>query len=54
MSSLADIRQIDYTVVFVPDMATMRWYYGHVLDFVVLHELSPAGSPAYCCSPSLH
>lgn len=53
MSSLADLRQIDYTVVFVRDMAAMRWFYGHVLGFAVLHDLSLAGSPAYCCSPSL-
>jgi lactoylglutathione lyase len=40
MSALAEIRQIDYTVIFARDMAAMRHFYGTVLGFPVLHELS--------------
>jgi catechol 2,3-dioxygenase-like lactoylglutathione lyase family enzyme len=41
MNALAAIRQIDYTVIFARDMAAMRRFYGTVLGFPVLHELSP-------------
>jgi catechol 2,3-dioxygenase-like lactoylglutathione lyase family enzyme len=35
------IRAIDYTVIFVRDMAAMRHFYEGVLGFQVLRELSP-------------
>jgi catechol 2,3-dioxygenase-like lactoylglutathione lyase family enzyme len=35
------IRAIDYTVIFVRDMAAMRRFYGDVLGFPLLRELSP-------------
>ena len=35
------IRSIDYTVIFVRDMAAMRNFYEAVLGFPVLRELSP-------------
>ncbi len=35
------IRAIDYTVIFVRDMAAMRRFYGDVLAFPLLRELSP-------------
>ncbi len=35
------IRAIDYTVVFVRDMAAMRRFYEDVLGFPLLRELSP-------------
>jgi catechol 2,3-dioxygenase-like lactoylglutathione lyase family enzyme len=35
------IRAIDYTVIFVRDMAAMRRFYEHVLALSVLRELSP-------------
>ena len=35
------IRSIDYTVIFVRDMAAMRHFYEAVLGFPVLRELSP-------------
>ncbi len=35
------IRAIDYTVIFVRDMAAMRRFYEHVLAFPLLRELSP-------------
>jgi lactoylglutathione lyase len=40
MTALAEIRQIDYTVIFARDMAAMRHFYGTVLGFPVLNELS--------------
>jgi lactoylglutathione lyase len=40
MNALSEIRQIDYTVIFVRDMAAMRHFYGTVLGFPVLQELS--------------
>jgi lactoylglutathione lyase len=40
MTALSAIRQIDYTVIFARDMAAMRQFYGGVLGFPVLHELS--------------
>jgi catechol 2,3-dioxygenase-like lactoylglutathione lyase family enzyme len=35
------IRAIDYTVIFVRDMAAMRRFYEDVLSFAVARELSP-------------
>jgi catechol 2,3-dioxygenase-like lactoylglutathione lyase family enzyme len=35
------IRAIDYTVIFVRDMAAMRRFYEDVLAFPLLRELSP-------------
>jgi catechol 2,3-dioxygenase-like lactoylglutathione lyase family enzyme len=35
------IRAIDYTVIFVRDMIAMRRFYGDVLGFRLLRELSP-------------
>jgi catechol 2,3-dioxygenase-like lactoylglutathione lyase family enzyme len=35
------IRAIDYTVIFVRDMAAMRSFYEDVLGFPLLRELSP-------------
>ncbi|OKO67295.1 VOC family protein [Bradyrhizobium sp. AS23.2] len=35
------IRAIDYTVIFVRDMAAMRRFYEDVLVFPLLRELSP-------------
>lgn len=35
------IRAIDYTVIFVRDMAAMRRFYENVLGFPLLRELSP-------------
>src|ERR1700761_1079596 len=35
------IRAIDYTVIFVRDMTTMRNFYEGVLGFPMLRELSP-------------
>ena len=35
------IRAIDYTVVFVRDMAAMRHFYEDVLGFALSRELSP-------------
>ncbi|MFT4120126.1 VOC family protein [Bradyrhizobium sp.] len=35
------IRAIDYTVIFVRDMAAMRRFYEEVLAFPLLRELSP-------------
>ncbi|WIW43982.1 VOC family protein [Bradyrhizobium sp. 62B] len=35
------IRAIDYTVIFVRDMAAMRRFYEDVLAFALLRELSP-------------
>lgn len=40
-SAFQSIRAIDYTVVFVRDMAAMRAFYENVLGFAVLRELSP-------------
>ncbi len=40
MPALSAIRQIDYTVIFARDMAAMRHFYGSVLGFPVLQELS--------------
>lgn len=35
------IRAIDYTVIFVRDMAAMRYFYERILGFSVARELSP-------------
>jgi catechol 2,3-dioxygenase-like lactoylglutathione lyase family enzyme len=40
-SAFKAIRAIDYTVVFVRDMAAMRRFYENVLGLVVQRELSP-------------
>lgn len=40
-SPFAAIRAIDYTVIFVRDMDAMRRFYGDVLGFPLLRELSP-------------
>jgi lactoylglutathione lyase len=41
MSALSSIRQIDYTVIYARDMASMRHFYGTVMGFALLRELSP-------------
>src|SRR5438309_7454928 len=40
-SPFGAIRAIDYTVIFVRDMAAMRRFYEEVLAFPLLRELSP-------------
>ena len=40
-SAFQGIRAIDYTVIFVRDMAAMRRFYQDVLGFPLLRELSP-------------
>jgi catechol 2,3-dioxygenase-like lactoylglutathione lyase family enzyme len=40
-SAFRAIRAIDYTVVFVRDMAAMRRFYEDILGFPLLRELSP-------------
>ena len=40
-SAFQAIRAIDYTVIFVRDMAAMRRFYEDVLGFSLLRELSP-------------
>jgi len=40
-SPFQNIRAIDYTVIFVRDMAAMRRFYEGVLGFAVARELSP-------------
>ena len=40
-SPFRSIRAIDYTTVFVRDMAAMRAFYEHVIGFVPSRELSP-------------
>ena len=40
-SAFRAIRAIDYTVVFVRDMAAMRRFYGDILRFPLRRELSP-------------
>jgi catechol 2,3-dioxygenase-like lactoylglutathione lyase family enzyme len=39
-SAFRAIRAIDYTVIFVRDMAAMRRFYEEILGFPVLRELS--------------
>ncbi|WP_029583247.1 VOC family protein [Bradyrhizobium sp. URHD0069] len=41
-SAFQAIRAIDYTVIFVRDMAAMRRFYEDILGFPLLKELSPA------------
>jgi lactoylglutathione lyase len=41
MNALSTIRQIDYTVIYVRDMLAMRRFYGSVMGFELLRELSP-------------
>lgn len=41
MSPFKSIRAVDYTVVFVRDMAAMRRFYEDVMGFVLTRELSP-------------
>jgi len=40
-SAFQAIRAIDYTVVFVRDMAAMRRFYEDILGFPLVRELSP-------------
>lgn len=40
-SAFRAIRAIDYTVIFVRDMAAMRRFYEDVLGFPAVRELSP-------------
>jgi catechol 2,3-dioxygenase-like lactoylglutathione lyase family enzyme len=40
-SAFQSIRAIDYTVIFVRDMAAMRRFYEDILRFPLLRELSP-------------
>jgi catechol 2,3-dioxygenase-like lactoylglutathione lyase family enzyme len=40
-SAFQSIRAIDYTVIFVRDMAAMRRFYEDVLGFALARELSP-------------
>ena len=40
-SAFQGIRAIDYTVIFVRDMAAMRSFYEGILGFPLLRELSP-------------
>jgi catechol 2,3-dioxygenase-like lactoylglutathione lyase family enzyme len=41
MSAFKAIRAIDYSVIFVRDMAAMRRFYEDVLGFPMVRELSP-------------
>jgi catechol 2,3-dioxygenase-like lactoylglutathione lyase family enzyme len=41
MKALGAIRAIDYTVIFVRDMAAMRRFYEDILGFHLTRELSP-------------
>ncbi|WP_341910256.1 VOC family protein [Ferrovibrio terrae] len=40
-SAFQAIRAIDYTVIFVRDMAAMRRFYEDIMQFPLLRELSP-------------
>jgi catechol 2,3-dioxygenase-like lactoylglutathione lyase family enzyme len=40
-SAFKGIRAIDYTVIFVRDIAAMRRFYEDILGFPLLRELSP-------------
>lgn len=40
-SSFKAIRAIDYTVIFVRDMAAMRRFYEDIIGLALLRELSP-------------
>ena len=39
-SAFQVIRAIDYTVIFVRDMEAMRYFYGNIMEFPLLRELS--------------
>jgi catechol 2,3-dioxygenase-like lactoylglutathione lyase family enzyme len=41
MSAFKAIRAIDYTVIYVRDLATMRRFYEDVLQLKVIRELTP-------------
>jgi catechol 2,3-dioxygenase-like lactoylglutathione lyase family enzyme len=41
MSAFKSIQAIDYTVIFVRDMAAMRRFYEGILGFPLVRELSP-------------
>jgi catechol 2,3-dioxygenase-like lactoylglutathione lyase family enzyme len=41
MSAFKAIRAIDYTVIYVRDLAAMRRFYEDVLGFELIRELSP-------------
>ncbi len=41
-SAFKAIRAIDYTVIFVRDMAAMRRFYEDIIGFPLLRELSPS------------
>ena len=41
-SAFQAIRAIDYTVIFVRDMAAMRRFYQDILGFPLVRELSPS------------
>ena len=40
MQALGHIRQIDYTVIFAPNMEAMRHFYETVMEFPLLRTLS--------------
>ncbi|MEP6823177.1 MAG: VOC family protein [Ramlibacter sp.] len=40
MNALSSIRQLDYTVIHARDMAAMRRFYGTVMGFPLLREMS--------------
>lgn len=40
MTALSSIRQLDYTVIHARDMAAMRHFYGTVMGFPLLREMS--------------
>ena len=40
MQALSQIRQIDYTVIFVRDMDAMRHFYEAIMEFALLRKLS--------------
>ena len=40
MNALSTIRQLDYTVIHARDMVAMRQFYGTVMGFPLLRELS--------------
>ena len=40
MQALSQIRQIDYTVIFVRNMEAMRHFYETIMEFPLLRTLS--------------
>ena len=52
-SAFQAIRAIDYTVIFVRDMAAMRGFYEDVLGFPLLRELSPGWIEYRLCGNTL-